>query len=233
MTDKMDRLLQTLSFLRSHRDSLSDDGSATHIRAIDTDVDAQVQRVLQFDPTDLQSAIRKTSFIIGEVCDRAADQAKANALRKICERHLSRLQLQLREQVERRTLPTEIQCLESLEERVSFFGLDYRYIYTNAANCEFHRERAAHFVGRPNWTIVGDQFFEQINKTRFDACFAGHRMSYYNVHPSAVGRVFSVTFDPAFDTRGRVLGALVTSRDVSLLPVPKSLILGCSDERAG
>ncbi len=225
MSKKLNRLIHSLDFLASHRDDVRHGETMVDAASLENDIAKCLREILEVEPDDLSSAISQTRVLIAALSDRAVDAKQAEFLRSICDGHLDRLRGQLAGLGAHQPMPSELQCLDSLSERVSFFDTNYRYAYTNASNCAFHGEPAGNFLGRPNWTIVGDRYFEKINKARFDACYAGKRVSYYNGHPSALGRVFSVTFDPAFDSSGRVTGAIVTSRDVSLLPIPSNLIL--------
>lgn len=224
MSEKLDRLIHSLEFLTSHREDASQLLAPVEADALEKKIAACLREILAVDPTDVLSAISQTRVLMAAVCNKSNEPKPADHLRRICEDHLDRLREQLAGLTAQPPLPSEKHCLDSLSERVSFFDTDYRYVYTNASNCEFHRAPVGNFVGRPNWSVVGDRFFEKINKARFDACYAGKRVSYYNGHPCALGRVFSVTFDPTYDTAGRVTGAVVMSRDVSLLPIPSSLI---------
>lgn len=225
MSAKLDRLIHSLDFLTAHRGDVAGFVHAVEAAALENEIANCLSEVLAVEPDDVSSAISQTRALTAAICDRSPDPKTTDSLRSICDGHLDRLREQLIGLNVRRPMPSEYQCLDSLSERVGYFDTNYRYTYTNAANCEFHKEPVGNFIGRPNWTIVGDRYFEKINKDRFDACYAGKRISYYNGHPNALGRVFSVTFDPAFDSSGRVTGALVTSRDVSLLPIPANLIL--------
>lgn len=229
MSRALNRLIETHKFLSDHR------GDGVGLRAtdgalLDEQISTTLQSILAYEPSDVEGAINLTRFMLRTMCDRLADPEKAELLRSICDDHLDRLSAQLSSLKSRGPhQPADLHYLDSLTERVSFFDTSYRYVYTNTANCEFHRQSRDSMMNRPNWSVVGDAFFEKINKKRFDLSYAGHSMSYYSGHPCAEGRVFSVTFDPAYDAQGRVVGSLVTARDVSLLPIPQSLILRMPD----
>lgn len=225
MSAKLNRLIHSYDFLTGHRSEVSGGATAVEAATLENEIATCLCEMLAIEPDNLSSAISQTRALTAAICDRASDREATESLRNICDGHLDRLRDQLIALSARQPMPSELQCLDSLSERVALFDTNYRYTYTNAANCEFHNEPAGNFIGRPNWAVVGDLYFEKLNKVRFDACYTGKRISYYNGHPSAPGRVFSVTFDPAFDQSGRVTGALVTSRDVSLLPIPINLIL--------
>lgn len=228
MSRKLDRSIQSFDFLVAHRRENGAVLSPAEAGDLDRQIADAMRGALAADQTDPAGAIRHTRFVLRAMCDSISDRSTAECLRDICDSHLDRLGAQLAKfQVRTPELPDDLSYLDGLSERVALFDMEYRYIYTNRANCELHRKSPSTFIGRTNADVVGDRFFGMINKERFDAASAGKRSSYYSGDPCAPGRVFSVTFDPVRDRHGRPVGSLVAARDVSLLPIPSELILRC------
>jgi len=82
--------------------------------------------------------------------------------------------------------------LDSIPERVAVFGLDYRYIYCNQRNAEFHNKRPSDFIGKHLLELIDRERFRTRAKPRIDQCFGGARVSYNYEAPDAHGRLFEV-----------------------------------------
>src|SRR5690606_5840333 len=50
--------------------------------------------------------------------------------------------------------------LDSIPERVAVIGPDYRYIYCNDRNAEFHNKRPSDFIGRHLLDMIDSRRFE-------------------------------------------------------------------------
>lgn len=82
--------------------------------------------------------------------------------------------------------------LDSLQERVAVFDLDYRYIYCNRRNAEFHNKRPSDFIGRHLLDMIDHHRFQTRAKPRIDQCFGGARLSYTYEAADAHGRMFEI-----------------------------------------
>jgi len=82
--------------------------------------------------------------------------------------------------------------LDSLPERVAVIGRDYRYIYCNQRNAEFHNKRPSEFIGKHLLDLIDHKRFESRAKPRIDQCFGGANVSYTYEVPDAHGRLFEV-----------------------------------------
>lgn len=82
--------------------------------------------------------------------------------------------------------------LDSLQERVAVFDLDYRYIYCNQRNAEFHNKRPSDFIGRHLLDMIDHNRFQARAKPRIDQCFGGARLSYTYEAADAHGRMFEI-----------------------------------------
>lgn len=82
--------------------------------------------------------------------------------------------------------------LDSIPERVLVLGLDYRYIYCNQRNAEFHNKHPSNFIGKHLLDLIDLKRFQSRAKPRIDQCFGGARVSYTYEAPDANGRMFEV-----------------------------------------
>jgi len=82
--------------------------------------------------------------------------------------------------------------LDSIPERVAVIGLDYRYIYCNRRNAEFHNKQPSDFIGKHMLDVIDQKRFQSRAKPRIDQCFGGARISYSYEVPDAHGRLFEV-----------------------------------------
>jgi PAS domain-containing protein len=82
--------------------------------------------------------------------------------------------------------------LDSIPERVAVFDLDYRYIYCNQRNAEFHNKRPSDFIGRHLLDMIDHKRFQSRAKPRMDQCFGGARISYNYEAADAHGRLFDI-----------------------------------------
>lgn len=82
--------------------------------------------------------------------------------------------------------------LDSIPERVAVIGLDYRYIYCNRRNAEFHNKKPSDFIGKHMLDVIDQKRFQTRAKPRIDQCFGGARISYSYEVPDAHGRLYEV-----------------------------------------
>ncbi|MGJ8569801.1 MAG: PAS domain-containing protein [Hoeflea sp.] len=82
--------------------------------------------------------------------------------------------------------------LDSIPERVAVIGLDYRYIYCNRRNAEFHNKQPCDFIGKHMLDVIDQKRFQTRAKPRLDQCFGGARVSYTYEVLDAHGRLFEV-----------------------------------------
>ena len=83
-------------------------------------------------------------------------------------------------------------ALDSLSERVAVFGLDYRYLYCNKANADFHQKQPSDFIGKYLFDMIDMERFQSRARPRLDQCFGGAQLSYNYEAVDADGRVFDV-----------------------------------------
>ena len=101
--------------------------------------------------------------------------------------------------------------LDSIPERVAVIGLDYRYIYCNKRNADFHDKRPIDFIGRHLLDMIDMERFQSRAKLRLDQCFGGARVSYSYEAPDARGRMFEVVcrMTPFADKDTKIAGAVL------------------------
>jgi len=105
--------------------------------------------------------------------------------------------------------------LETLPDRVAVLTRDYRYLYSNPANCTYLGRKPIDMIGRHVAEFIGPDRFAE-TKANFDACFAGERREYNYQRASAEGmKLIRCRMSPLRDSGGRVIGALVMMENVS------------------
>ena len=102
-------------------------------------------------------------------------------------------------------------ALDCLQERVVIIGLDYRYIYCNKRNAEFHRKRPSEFIGKPLFELIDMERFQTRAKPNLDRCFAGNALSYDYEVTDASGRMIKVNcrMTPFSGADGSIAGAML------------------------
>lgn len=236
MLDELHRLLKLHEFLNASLiEHPGDTPLSTNIRRHRDSVLFDIATLSTTDPRVLGLQV---GFLIKCLSSLSRDAALADVLREACERQLQLLtgaisprnlradrDKTLRESSRRvrRDIGHSFACLDALTDRAAVVGRDYRYIYVNRANADYHRTTSESFIGVANWQLTGEAFFAKVNKPRLDACFAGQPMSYFSVHPGR-DKVHWIKMDPLRDGAGEVVGAVAILRDASMLPVPPELV---------
>lgn len=230
MPQTLARLLESYAFLQSALKDHRFQMAADQINDFERRLDRTFLEILKHSSAEPRVTITQLRFLMTQLVGMAADPDRAAALRTLCQQHLDHLAAALA------TAPApspalahpghEYAYLDSLRDRVALIGRDYRYKFTNAANANYHNETQQSFVGRPNWLLVSDNYFETVSKPRFDACFAGETRSFVSAHQhSNPARLFAVNFDPVRNAIGEVEAVMVSCRDVTGLEVPTELVI--------
>ncbi|MBU4531097.1 MAG: PAS domain-containing protein [Hoeflea sp.] len=102
-------------------------------------------------------------------------------------------------------------ALDCLQERVAIIGLDYRYIYCNKRNADFHEKRPSDFIGRHLSEMIDMKRFQTRAKPRLDQCFDGACISYDYEIADAGGQMFDVNcrMTPFPGADGTIIGAVL------------------------
>lgn len=235
------RLLKSHEFLQR---SLSDHGAGLSPRdaeTLQTRLDRAFLDILTFSSDDPRVTVAQARFLLTTLAGLAGESEQNESLKEICQHHLARLEAQIAGLTLAPTPPKpapatlaslEFRYLDSLSDRVAILDRNYRYVFTNKANGELHRLHPAAFVGRPNWDLVGDHFFEHNNKQLFDACLAGRSQSCIAAHPKGdPSTIYSASFQPIRGAGGEIDSFIVICRDVSHLRVPAELISPLPSQR--
>src|SRR5438552_17047780 len=109
-----------------------------------------------------------------------------------------------------------VQVFESLPDRVSIVGRDYRYRRVNPVFVRNWDMPAAKIVGMHVADLLGVEVFEQNVKPNLDRCFAGEDVSDMDWFSDAHGRRYlTLSFSPLRPDSDRVEAALVIVRDLT------------------
>jgi len=101
--------------------------------------------------------------------------------------------------------------LESVPERVAVIGLDYRYLYCNKRNADFHNKRPSDFIGSHLLDMISAERYQVRAKPRLDQCFGGARLAYGYEAADFNGRLFAINcrMSPLAGKDGNVAGAVL------------------------
>ncbi|MBB2752411.1 UNVERIFIED_ORG: PAS domain S-box-containing protein [Rhizobium aethiopicum] len=106
--------------------------------------------------------------------------------------------------------------LESLPDRVAVLTKDYRFLYSNPANCAHLNKKPMELIGRHLSEFIGEELFAACAKYKLDACFAGEQIDYAYKCPDGNGGSGQVRcrMSPLRDAGGTVIGALLVMEDI-------------------
>ena len=233
MAQTISRLLKTYEFfngaLGEHGDRLAP--------AMQRDLEDQRAQafldILLHAAQDVRVTIAQLGFIVSNLDRIATDPAMVPSVQAACARHLRTLadQVQAHMPPPPARLPrigaldaSEFTALHLIRDRAAVFDTSFRYVFSNAANAQFHGIPVDSFIGRQNPDLVGEAYFQNVSRPLFESCFSGQVISFITSHPlSSPTRLFSVTFNPLRGRKDEVIGLLAISRDISDLPVPVEL----------
>jgi PAS domain-containing protein len=250
MLDELRRLLQSHEFL--HR-ALEEHGDTLCSKAVDNlrrERDRVFFELVSYTSSHPQVTLAQLRFLLSGLFDLASDPEQVEALSQTCLQTAERLAGDLLRQdqtyqsmlalpaterpvgsLTKSVSPQEAWLLDSMSDRASVYGLDYQYLFTNKANAAFHGMPAADFIGCPSHTIVGDRCFRELTKPSLDKCFAGHPLDFAVSH--RVGRkklTYAASVEPVRDAGGNIVGALVTTKDVTHYAVQAERVWPGRDE---
>ncbi|MBB3655537.1 PAS domain-containing protein [Rhizobium sp. BK650] len=97
--------------------------------------------------------------------------------------------------------------LQTLPDRVAVLTKDYRYLYSNSANCAHLGKTAMQLIGRHIVEFIGEDRFAHGVKEKLDACFGGMSVDYVYERDERHNRCRMV---PLRDAAKKVMGALIT-----------------------
>lgn len=221
MPQKLKELLKVHAFsrnaLRKHADSIPTD-HAHKLRDLEARAFRDILVHRSDNPRITHAQIRFAMECLADdtpATDATAMMREAAAAQSV---RLERALLDGRQRRRQADKP-DFHAFDALTDRIAVFDRDYRYVFTNKANLEFHRETLHAFEHRPNWDMTGERFFEVANKPRFDACFAGNTVHGYSMRPD--NKTFSTSYTPIRDADGEIRSVILVARDVTHLPIPR------------
>lgn len=97
--------------------------------------------------------------------------------------------------------------LETLPDRVAVLTKDYRYLYSNPANCAYLGKKPMQLIGRHIADFIGEERFAGYVKEKLDACFDGTPIDYIDERKEPRVRC---RMNPLRDASAKVIGALIT-----------------------
>ena len=103
--------------------------------------------------------------------------------------------------------------LQTLPDRVAVLTKDYRYLYSNPANCAHVGRTAMQLIGRHIVEFIGEERFVGEAKGRLDACFDGATIDYVYQRRERRNRCRMV---PLHDASKKVIGALITIQNMDI-----------------
>lgn len=106
--------------------------------------------------------------------------------------------------------------LESMPDRVAVLTRDYRYLYSNPANCTYLNHKPMELIGRHLSEFIGEERFDTSARQKLDACFAGDHVDYTYERPAdkSGSRHVRCRMSPLRDGGGTVMGALIVMQDL-------------------
>lgn len=106
--------------------------------------------------------------------------------------------------------------LDSMPDRVAVLTRDYRYLYSNPANCAHLNRKPMELIGRHLSEFIGEERFATCARRKLDACFAGEHVDYTYERPAdeAGSRLMRCRMSPLRDAGGKVMGALIVMEDL-------------------
>lgn len=106
--------------------------------------------------------------------------------------------------------------LETLPDRVAVLTRDYRYLYSNPANCSYLGRKPIDMIGRHVLEFIGEERFRRA-KPNFDACFAGQHIEYSYERSLEEGvKKMRCRMSPLRDNTGSVIGALIMMENAAV-----------------
>ena len=225
MPRELNKLLKSYEFLQSALDQHGSRMSFKEAASIESRMNSLFLKIVRHQSREPRITLAQARFLVANLLE-ARKPAHADALRDACDARLRRLEEQVGELTRRAPDHDDahFRYLDSLSDRVAILDSEYRYVFTNKANADFHNAPREDFIGRPNWQVTSRHFFEAITKPRVDASLAGHRSSLTIPHPNRPECVFNAVFNPLRSPDGTIRGIIAVSHDVTHLGVNPSAI---------
>ncbi|WP_413709691.1 PAS domain-containing protein [Rhizobium sp. Rhizsp82] len=225
-------LLQAFSSRCAQIDAAIRAGDDHRVSTLDSSVDDLIDAIVKYQATNVLEIYMQLQFVVYLLEQNADDCATvtnhAATLSHLLDRYFGNpVKRRLPQAAERMPEPEgylpnmdngnflNSAILETLPDRVAVLTRDYRYLYSNPANCTYLGRKPIDMIGRHVAEFIGPERFAE-TKANFDACFAGERREYNYQRASAEGmKLIRCRMSPLRDSGGRVIGALVMMENVS------------------
>lgn len=229
MPHELTRLLSSYRFLQQalveHRGSMTD----ANIRDLTSELEDVFASLVDYSSPHKQVTLLQSTFLLSSMSDMVPDRAQAAKLLKKCLSNARRLagpdapalEPPMRDApcetaATALLAPREARLLNSLSDRASICGRDYRYMFTNRANATFHGKTPDEMVGKPAIKFVGQRRFEEVSKPTLEKCFAGQSISFPISYSSGARTMtYSISCEPVRNDDGDVVAALCICRNIS------------------
>jgi PAS domain S-box-containing protein len=99
--------------------------------------------------------------------------------------------------------------LETLPDRIAVLTRDYRYLYSNPANCAHLGRKPMELIGRHLTEFIGEERFQNGVRANLDACLAGNQVDYAYERRRQRREAVRCRMSPLRDPAGKVMGALI------------------------
>ena len=161
---------------------------------------------------DGEEAIKSSIFDV-DAQEKQADELKQRQLSM--ERLIQERNEALKESNQQLYLYESI--INQMSDRISVVGTDYRFRLTNQANATFRRLRPDELIGVHVRETMGEAWFRESRKRKFDKCFEGEATVEERIVEAPDGGKLhvDVRFEPFRDPDGTIGGAIVAIRDIT------------------
>ena len=121
--------------------------------------------------------------------------------------------------------------VDSSFELKALIGLDYRYLFANPAYLKFWGKPLSGVIGRTPSEVIGEARFQDLARPLLDRTFAGESVAYTATFdsPGTEIRKANVSFTPARNREGGIIGAVVIIRDITDLEQARSALSSSQD----
>lgn len=107
--------------------------------------------------------------------------------------------------------------INASNDLISIVDLDYKYLFVNKAYLDFYQKAESEIVEHTVLELHGKNDFTKFIKPNLDKCFQGENIAYEIVKVAADNseNYLHAVYTPYYSNHGEVLGAVVTSRDLT------------------
>lgn len=186
-------------------------GDENIVNRIDAEIQPSLQRIFRFQARNSDEAVRQLQFFANLAVRNCEDDDSVSRytdmMTELFHRYLDPVATFQEPPARPKPHPVRDQgchlvdgydpsphqmLLDSMEERIAVVGLDYRYIYTNKRNAEFHGKSPSDFVGKHLRDMIETDRFRDRAKPKLDMCFSGETVQYDYQIADLMGHMYDV-----------------------------------------